>query len=148
MDPITVIVTALASGAAAALKPAAEKVVTEAYNGLKALIVSRYKGVEIETLERKPESPTRKEVVKEGLEATSAAQDTELLSLAQVLIEAVRAHAPRSAEAAGVSIADLEAQSLYLRRVVAAGGIKVEKARLAGDMVLEDINTGDPSSKR
>ena len=38
MDPITIIVTALALGAAAGLKPTAEQAVKVAYAGLKKLI--------------------------------------------------------------------------------------------------------------
>ena len=38
MDPISIIVTALATGAAAGLKPTAAKVIQDAYAGIKALI--------------------------------------------------------------------------------------------------------------
>jgi hypothetical protein len=147
MDPITVVITALVSGAAAAVKPTAEKAVMDAYNGIKALIVSRYKGVEIATLERDPASKTRKELVKEGLEAAKAGEDAELLSQAQAVIDAVREHAPSSAKAAGVSIEDLEAQSLYVRRLVASGGLKLKNAKLERDVVFEDVTLGDSGSK-
>ena len=43
MDPtITIIVTALVAGAAAGLKPTAEKAIKDAYAGIKALIQRKY----------------------------------------------------------------------------------------------------------
>ena len=40
MDPVTLILTALAAGATASLKDTANQTVKDAYNGLKALIKS------------------------------------------------------------------------------------------------------------
>jgi hypothetical protein len=147
MDPISVIVTALASGAAAALKPATEKVVTDAYNGIKALIVSRYKGVEIATLEQKPDSAARKDLVKEGLEAAKADEDTELFTRAQALIDAVLKHAPSAVTAAGLRIEDVEAESVFLRRILADGAVELKQLRLRKDLVVEDLKAGVSSSK-
>ena len=45
MDFINIIVSALASGAAAGLKPTAEKIVKEAYSGLKGMIKKKYNNV-------------------------------------------------------------------------------------------------------
>jgi hypothetical protein len=147
MDPISVIVTALASGAAAALKPTAEKVVMDAYNGIKSLIISRYKGVEIATLEQKPESAARKDVVKEGLVAAKAGEDEELLTRAQALIDTVLQHAPGAVEAAGLRIEDVEAESVFLRRILTDGAVELKQLRLRKDLVLEDLKAGTSSSK-
>jgi hypothetical protein len=148
MDPISVIVTALASGAAAALKPATERVITDAYNGIKAFIVGKYRGVEIATLEQQPASAARKALVKEGLEAAKADTDEELLSRAQALIDAILKHAPSAVEAAGLRIEDVEAESVFLRRILADGAVELTKLRLRKDLVLEDLNLGASASKQ
>jgi hypothetical protein len=44
MDPITLIVTALAAGAALGVKDAASTAVKDGYNGLKALVKKRFAG--------------------------------------------------------------------------------------------------------
>ena len=69
MDPITVIVAALAAGAAAGLKPTAEQAIKDAYAGLKALILARYNRAApaLDQLEQAPESKARRAVVEEDL---------------------------------------------------------------------------------
>jgi len=143
MDPITIILTALVTGAAAGLKPAAAEVVKAGYEGLKRLIKRKYMGVEVETLERDPSSEARKGLVKEGLEKTGAGQDEELLLQAQALLDAVWAHAPEAAAAVGVSIDELKAGSLQVRKIIAAGtGVSLRHADVVGDVVIEDVNAG------
>ena len=67
MDPITIIVSALAAGAAAGLKPKAEQAVKDAYNGLKALILHKYGKLSVDALEQKPESKAKRSSVAEDL---------------------------------------------------------------------------------
>lgn len=67
MDPITMIVSAIALGAAAGLKPTAEQAVKDAYAGLKALIQLKYANVSLAPLEEAPESEARRAVVEEDL---------------------------------------------------------------------------------
>jgi hypothetical protein len=54
MDPVTLIVAALAAGAAAGLKPTAEQAVKDAYAGVKAFILNKYPSLSLEPLEQKP----------------------------------------------------------------------------------------------
>ena len=56
MDPITIILTALVVGAAAGLKPTAEKAVKDAYAGIKSLIKRKYGQVKVDILESDPAS--------------------------------------------------------------------------------------------
>ncbi len=72
MDPLTSIVTALAAGAAAALKSTVEQAVKDGYTTLKALIQCKYSQVNIEQLETNPGSKSRRGVVEEDLAATGA----------------------------------------------------------------------------
>lgn len=91
MDPLTLIVTALATGAAVALKSVAEQAVKDAYAGLKQLILDQYgdKGdvtTAVASVEAKPESEARQALLKEELATAGADQDEKLLQLAQALL--------------------------------------------------------------
>jgi hypothetical protein len=149
MDPITLIVTALAAGAAAGLQSAAPKVITDAYEGIKAIIKRKYGQVDLKTLESSPASSNRKGVVKEELEKTDAGQDEELLRQAQAVLQAVKQHAPETAAAAGVSIEDLEVgASLRISDIVASGaGVSIKNARVGEDVEIRNVRAGDAGSK-
>src|ERR1051325_10321358 len=108
MDPISVLLTAIVSGAAAALKPTAGEVVKDAYAGLKALIKKRWSTVNVESVEQNPKSTSRQDVLKEDLEKTRVAQDADVLAKAQEVIQAVATHAPEAAQEAGISLAQLK----------------------------------------
>jgi hypothetical protein len=94
MEPITLIVTSLALGAAAGLKPTAEQVIKDAYAGLKSLIQRKYAKVSVAQLEEAPESKARRAVVEEDLTKTGADKDEEILRQARMLLDTIQAHAP------------------------------------------------------
>ena len=142
MDPLTSLVTALAAGAAAALKPTVEQAVKDGYTALKGLIQRKYAQVSLDQLEANPNSKSRRGVVEEDLKAVGADQDAEVMQHAQALLEAIRSHAP-AASAIGVDLKDIEGASLAIRRVTASGpGVKVEGAKLGGDITIEDVHAG------
>jgi hypothetical protein len=143
MDPLTSIVMALAAGAAAALKPVAEQVIKDGYAGLRALITRKYAQVQVDQLEANPSSKNRRGVVEEELAATGADQDAEVLQQAQALLEAIQRQAPETAAAIGVDLQDIEGAALAIRRVTATGtGVKAERAKLSGDITIEDVQAG------
>jgi hypothetical protein len=85
MDPATMIVTALATGAATVAKDIGGDALKSAYNGLKALLVKKFgtkAAVEnaVTQVEQKPDSENRKGVLKEELETAEADKDEELLA--------------------------------------------------------------------
>jgi hypothetical protein len=87
------IVAAVTTGAALGLKPTAEQAIKDAYAGLKHLIVDRYGeqgevGEAVEKVETKRDADWPKEMLREELESTAAAQDDELLRAAQALLKA------------------------------------------------------------
>ena len=91
MDPLTVIITAAAMGAAAAAKDVAGSAVKAAYTGLKRLITDAYghKGdvsTALAQLEAKPDSEGRKGTLKEELQAAGAGRDKKLLQAARALL--------------------------------------------------------------
>lgn len=145
MDPITLIVTALATGAAAGLKPTAEKVIKDAYEGLKTLIKKKYERSQaaVPVLENDPASEAGKAVVRETLEKEGAGQDEDLLRQAQAVLQAIRAHEPSAAQAAGVLIEDIEAgASVNVRDIVTDGGFTARQIRATEDVTIEGVRAG------
>jgi len=92
MDPVTLIVAALATGAAAAAQDAATDVVKNGYNGLKSLIARKFGSKPdvinaVMQVEKKPDSENRQGVLKEELQAAGADQDDELLQQVKSFLE-------------------------------------------------------------
>ena len=87
MDALTSLVTALAAGAAAALKPTVEQAVKDSYTALKELIQRKYAQVSLDQLEANPSSKSRRGVVEEDLAAARVDKDAEVLHQAQTLLE-------------------------------------------------------------
>jgi hypothetical protein len=87
MDPITAAIVA-------ALAKLAEPAVTDAYNALKSAIAHKF-GKEaavarsVGQLEEKPQSPGRRETLVEEIQASGAAKDPELVSLAASITKLV-----------------------------------------------------------
>jgi hypothetical protein len=88
MDPITLAVTSALGGLGA-------KVINDAYQALKAALQHKY-GVEsdvveaVNTLEKKPDSQSRQDVLQEEVAAVQADQVSEILKAAESLIAAVK----------------------------------------------------------
>ena len=145
MDPLASLVTALAAGAAAALKPTVEQAVKEHYAALKGLIKGKYARVNVELLEQDPTSESRRTVAKEDLAKAEAAHDTDVLRAAKALLEAVRRQAPEGAGAIGVDVKDIRAASLTIDDIIATGtGVKIDGAEIGGDMTIRGVRAGGP----
>jgi hypothetical protein len=141
MDSAESIVTALAAGAAVVLRPTVEQAVKDAYTALKALIQRKFNKVDVEQLETNPGSESRRGVVKEDIAAAEADQDSEVLQHALALLEAIQHQAPGTTSAIGVELKDIEGAALTIRRVSTIGtGVKVEQARMTGDVTIEDVD--------
>lgn len=143
MDPISIIVTALVAGAAAALKPMAEQAVKDVYAGIKGLIQRKYGHVDVTMLETDPASKARQAVVKEDLEKTDARQDEELLREAKALLDAIQAHASDTPKAVGLDLEDIKGASLTAERILAKGshatGVKARGLDIKGDIRFSDV---------
>ncbi len=143
MDPVSVIVTALAAGAAAGLKPTAEQAIRDSYSAIKALIRRKYSGVSVDLLESDPASEERRRRLEEDLRRSEAADDEEVLSQARAVLEAVEQHAPEALEAVGVTLQDIQGASLKISRVRASGsGVKVKGADISGDIEIDGVDAG------
>lgn len=90
MDPISLIIAALAAGAIAGVKDTAGQAVKDAYAGLKALLRIRLAGnrqaeAALDQAEQQPGSG--QELLAEHLRASSADHDAELIRAARALLE-------------------------------------------------------------
>lgn len=149
MDPITLIVTALAAGAAAGLKPTAEQVVKDAYQGLKALVKSKYAATAptVDYLEARPERENTRQDLHQELAATTAAQDAEVLNQAQAVLKAVEKKAPELAVSIGVSLEDIHVgASINIGDIVVKGdgsgsayGFKGKNLKVKGNVNVGNV---------
>lgn len=144
MDPVTLIVSALAAGAAAGLKPTATQAIKDAYAGLKALVQRKYGSPpSLEALEKKPDSEPKRSSATEDLMDAGAGQDAELLERAKALLDAVRADAPEAAAAVGIDLKKVEAEYLRLKGITARGseatGVRVEEGKFRGGIDIENV---------
>ena len=143
MDPVSVVLQALVAGAAAVVKPTAEKVVTDAYGALKSLVERRF-NVSLSTLERRPDDKVRQGIISEDLAANNAAGDREVLECSKRVIEAVRSHDPAVEQVIGVRLEDVvTAAAVAIRRVSStASGVSVRRAQIGGELIIEDVGAG------
>jgi hypothetical protein len=151
MDPVSIIVMALAAGAAAGLKPTAEQAIKDGYVGLKSLIQKKFTGSNnsLNQLEEKPESEARRAVLKEDLEEVEVDKDEEILRQAQSLLETIESKAPETANIIAVDLEDITGGALRLKDIVSTGvGVRVRKGRLTGDIEIEGVRAGHESSKK
>ena len=96
MDPITTaIVAAIAAGTVAGASKIGEQAIVDSYAKLKDLLKRKF-GTKsevvkaVKSLETKPDSLARKQVVAEEVTAVRADQDLELLQAAQALLEIIK----------------------------------------------------------
>src|SRR4051812_5451508 len=124
MDPITFVVTALAAGAAAGIKPTAEQAIKDAYAGVKALIQRNYNAVvqlSVQGLEQTPDSEIKQKSAAEDLAGAGAADDKELLVKAKSLLDAVEEHDAATAAKLNINFREIKAEYLKLVGAYATG---------------------------
>jgi hypothetical protein len=149
VDPVQMLVDALASGAAAAAKDTVVKAVSDAYNALKSLLTGKYPGVSTAGVDNKPGSATQKSALHEILTDAGAGADADLLSAAKALLEAIDAHDPGVAQAVGVDLSRIHAGDIDIEGIKASGhstGVKASDVT-AQSMSIRDVEaTGqDPN---
>jgi hypothetical protein len=156
MDPLTLIVTALAAGATALQQPSPDQAVAGAFHSLKALIGDRYPtaAAGIDNLERAPASAARRAVVQEDLTAAGAAQDASLLALAQLVLSGQPQSQPEPARVVGVRLSGVQAANIRVQDVHAEGqdtvaGIEATDTRATDAFEMARVQALDrPASPR
>jgi hypothetical protein len=149
MEPITMIVTAIATGAAAIMKPTAEQIVKDAYTELKAIIQRKYQQVSVATIENNPASKERQNILTEDLKATQADKDEEVLHQAQSLLKIIEQQSPQLAEEVGLRIEDVKVgASLKIREIIAQRGIgaEIKRTEIMQDLEIGKVQTGGVDS--
>ena len=106
MDPITLIVTALAAGAALGVSDTASSAVKDAYAGLKALVKKQFRGkadAELVLAKHEQASETWRAPLVAELGEAGADRDTELLAAAQALMGLIDAAGTQAGKYTGRS---------------------------------------------
>lgn len=150
MDPVSLVVIALAAGAAAGLKSTAEAAVRDAYAGLKAFIRSRYAQVDLTPLEQKPASEAKRASLTEDLEQAGAAEDEELFERARSLVAVLRSHQVDAAPV-GVDLERVSAEFLTVGNVFSTGtgtGVRVREGEFSGGIDIGEVHAGQESDRR
>jgi hypothetical protein len=143
MDPVTLIVSALALGASAGLKSTVATAIGDAYSALRRILGERYRGVDLTPVERRPESAAKRDSLAEDLDVAGAGADTELLAAARLLIEQVSSHAPEAAAVVGVDLERVHAAALRISTVESTGiGVRVRDSEFTGDVDIRDVRAG------
>jgi RNA polymerase sigma-70 factor, ECF subfamily len=140
VDPITLVVAAVALGASAGLTDTASQVVKDAYTELKALLARRH--VDVSGVERRPDSDTQRAALAETLTDTDTVSD-EVVAAARVVTETVAEHAPTAASAIGVDLQQVSAAFLRIASVEATGtGVRVRDAEFSGGIDIGQVRAG------
>lgn len=119
MDNKTLIVNALAVGAAASFRPNVmylpedEKQVINAHDELKALIGQKYSDVEATLLDIGPANAERHQLLAEQLQKAGASDDQEVMALVRHLLRVALDEEPEALAAVGLGPTELETHLLY-----------------------------------
>jgi hypothetical protein len=92
VDPVSLIVGALAVGAGAGVKETATQAVKDAYAGLRRLVASQFRGhasAEVALVEHETDPATWRAPLEKALTSTGAISDAEILTAAGKLMELV-----------------------------------------------------------
>lgn len=153
MDPITIIVGALAAGAAAGLTDTAAQAIKDAYTGLKSLIQRKYvqASASVTMLESDPGSKELQGYVEKQLAKTDAGQDAEVLQQAQATVDAVARYDPEAARTVGIDLQGIKGASLKLSDVIVTGtgpatGVRVKDANVSGDIEIKGVHVGSQTT--
>jgi hypothetical protein len=143
VDPVSIVVAAVALGAQEGVRETVANTVKDAYAGLKRLITDRYKGVDPTAVENKPSSNAKRASLEEDLKDAGADSDAELLAAAKAVIEAVRADNPQAGEPIGVDLERIEAEALRVQNVQSTGGgVRVRDAKVSGPIDISGVSSG------
>lgn len=149
MDPVTLIVTAVALGASAGLKDTATLAVRDAYAALKGLL--RRRDIDVSGVERRPGSDAQRGSLHEDLSDAVGAVDDEVLAAARRMTDAVAADDAAAAPAIGVDLRNVQAAFLTVGSVSSTGtGVRVDGGVFTGGIAIDEVkagNRGDPSAR-
>lgn len=143
MDPVSLIVAAVVTGAAAGLKEQAQMAVRDAYQALKRLIFQRH-GIDVEPVERKPGSKPKQDSLHEDLAEHDVGADAAVLAAAQQVVDEARKDnaAAAAARAVGVDLDHVTAEFIRIADVNVHGhaiGADLDDVHARGGIVIEGV---------
>jgi hypothetical protein len=146
MEPLSVIASAIVSGAAAALSETVGKAVKEAYSELKSLIQNRFASVDFGIIEKKPDDEKRRAVLESDLHDAHVVEAHDVLEKAKLLLDAIANEPPGNLATIGIDIKRLVADRDIIvdPRRAGASGIRGEEWRAGRDAVFRDVEAGSP----
>jgi hypothetical protein len=146
MEPVTLLLTALAVGAQSALQETASAAVKDAYSGLKALIVRKFGNKpSLEGLHQKPDSKAKQAAAEEDLVEAGAASDAEVMARARQLLSVVERDDPAAGKAMGIDLKGITAEFLKVGTIHSEGtGALLRDSHFSGGITLGDVVAGKP----
>jgi len=151
MDPVSAIVGAIVAGASAVASNVGAKAVSDAYDGLKNLIVAKCKRkAAVEMVEKAPHSPASKDALHKALVEVKADKDPIVLELAGALATALHALGPDELQRADIKIGDVDGfRNAIVKNLSATGNIDVGNViARSGDAEVSGLTAGSQPKKR
>ena len=92
MDPITLILTSISAGAAAAAKDVVSEAVKDAYSGLRSMIMNHFKGsrqaeIALDSFEKDPD--TWRNPLEKTIGETRIGEDPDVIAIAQKVLQLI-----------------------------------------------------------
>lgn len=152
MEPVTtIIVSAIALGAAAGLQQTTEQVIKDAYNGLKQVIVAKYNQYvdlidAMDFLAKKPQDANRREVLGRELVATGVTNDEDVINRSKDVLAAVDKSGSDIVTAIGMDIGTLKAAALEVDGVQAGRsgiGVRIEEAQIENTASFKNVGSNE-----
>lgn len=144
MEPVVLVVGALAAGAAVVAEQTIGVVVKDAYDVLKRRVHAWRADAPIEDLEMAPASKEAQARLQRHLEGAGT-PDAETVAAAQALLEATWERSPSALHAVGVHLRDVEGGGVTVYDVESAGdGVRIEGMRVAGELRVGKVRSGSP----
>ena len=150
MDPLSAIVGALVAGASAAATNVASRAVSDAYDGLKSIIATRFnRKAAVEMIEEKPDSRAAQEGLEGTLREAKVDQDPDVMRLAEILAAALKDLPPTDLSRANITAGDIDGyRDAIVRGLNATGNVQIGNITArTGDAMLSDVSAGAPPPK-
>lgn len=150
MEPISIIVSALALGAAAGLKASSEQAFKDSYAVIKSLIMNKYlksKTHEIpfsrlSILEGDPASQDRQKVVADDLKQLEVDKDTEIINKALDLINLIQERAPEIGADTGIKLENITGKTITIKDVKAPDSdIVLTRSHIDDNVLIEGCHS-------
>ncbi|WP_406238510.1 hypothetical protein [Nocardia sp. NBC_01009] len=140
---MTMVVAAIAAGAAAGVNETTKRLVADAFQVVKKLISGRYQSADVAVVEHDPSSGARRAVLAQELSKAGAGEDEELLAAARRLLVVVHQHVPQVEQIVGVWLQEVRAGELEITDIASTGsGVIGTDVAVGGAMKISGVRAG------